>query len=265
MLVAAVLATSIFVTVALAVDTRFKTRLITSSTLTIHVKDGEFITIRNFTQDQDVGQRGVVVAGVVSPTPSPTPTATATATPTLSTNAGPGIALSTGDKLNDTATLSGDNNPTGTITFNLLDPSLALVYTDVVTVNGNGPYSTATGTNPGGYSPTVTGTYTWQALYSGDGNNGQAVDNHQNEAVTVTATPTPTPTPTPSPTPTLVFGTVLTASLGNVSGAVSADYINPIIIAGQATLTIDPIPPATLSITYRKSLQPIQPTPTPTP
>jgi len=264
-LVGAVLAISIFVTVALAVDTSFKTRLITSSTLTIHVKDGQFITIRNFTQDQAVGQRGVIVAGVVSPTPSPTPTATATATPTLSTNAGPGIALSTGDKLNDTAILVGDNNPNGTITFTLFDPTNLPVYIDVVTVSGNATYTTSTGNNPGGFSPTTTGTYTWTALYSNDTNGNPAVmDNHQNETVNVTATPTPTPTPTPSPTPTLIFGTVLTASIANVSTASSADFIKPIVIAGQATLTIDPVPGATLSITYRKSLQPIQPTPTAT-
>jgi hypothetical protein len=267
-LITAVLAISVFVTVALAVDTRFKTRLITSSTLTIQVKDGQFITIRNFTQDQDVGQRGVIVAGVVASTPTPTPTATPTATPTLSTNAGPGVALSTGDKLNDTATiLFGNNNANGMITFTLFDPTNLPVYNDVVTVNGNGTYDTTSmGNTPGGYLPTVIGTYTWTALYSNDTNGNPAVmDNHQNETVNVTATPTPIPTPTPAPTPTLIFGTVLTASLGNVSSAVSAEYIQPIIIAGQATLTIDPVPGATLSITYRKSLQPIQPTPTSTP
>src|SRR5437764_6639278 len=81
-LVATLLATSIFVAVALALDTSFHTRLITSSTLTIKVKDGQYITIKNFTQDQDTGQRGVIVAGVPPPSPSPTPTNTPTPTPT---------------------------------------------------------------------------------------------------------------------------------------------------------------------------------------
>ena len=59
------------------------------------------------------------------------------------------------------------------------------VYTDVVTVSGNGTYTTATGTNPGGYLPTATGTYLWTATYSGDTNNNGATDNGQNENETV--------------------------------------------------------------------------------
>ena len=77
--------------------------------------------------------------------------------------------------------LSGGFNPTGTITFTLYTPAHVAVYTDVVTVNGNGTYTTATGTNPGGYLPTVTGTYLWSATYSGDANNNAATDNGQNE------------------------------------------------------------------------------------
>ena len=50
--------------------------------------------------------------------------------------------------------LSGGFNPTGTITFTLFNPSNVAVYTDVVTVSGNGTYTTAAGNNPGGYLPT---------------------------------------------------------------------------------------------------------------
>ncbi len=57
-----------------------KTRLITSATLTSHVKDGQYLTIRNFTQDRSATQRGAVIAGVF-PTPAPTPTPTPTPTP----------------------------------------------------------------------------------------------------------------------------------------------------------------------------------------
>jgi hypothetical protein len=170
-LVGAVLAVSVFLTAALAIDTRYKTRVISSATLTIHVKDGVFLTIRNFTQDKPgtSGGRGVIVAGIFPP--APTPTATPIPTPT--------------------------------------------------------PVPTPT--------PSVT--------------------------PTPTPTPSPSPTPTPTPTPTPIFGTVLTAS---ISGAPRAEFIKPIIVAGPAVLTIDPVPGATLSITYRKSLQPIQPTPTAT-
>src|ERR1700680_2559259 len=68
--VGAVLGMSIFAVAALANTLQYKTRLITSSTLTIQVKDGQFITIRNFTQDTAApGQRGIIVAGLVPPTP----------------------------------------------------------------------------------------------------------------------------------------------------------------------------------------------------
>jgi len=164
-LVGTALATLIFIAVALATDASFKTRLITSATLTIHVRDGVFLTIRNFTQDIDTGQRGVIVAGVFPPTPTPTPTPTAT--------------------------------------------------------------------------PTCTPT-------------------------PCPSTPTPTPSPTPTPTPTPIFGTVLTASISGISSASSAEFVNEVVIAGPAVVTIDPVPGATLSVTYRKSLQPSQPTPTPT-
>ena len=66
--------------------------------------------------------------------------------------------------LTDSATLSGGYNPTGTITFYLFAPGVTPngtdsnnVYSDTVTVSGNGTYTTATGTNPGGYMPTASG------------------------------------------------------------------------------------------------------------
>src|SRR2546430_924988 len=163
MLVGAVLAISTFIGIALALDSQYKTRIITTATLTLHVKEGQYIVIRNFTQDQDVGQRGVIVAGTVPSTPTPSPTPTPTPTPTC--------------------------------------------------------------------SPTPCPT-------------------------------TPTPTPTPAvPTPTSLFTRVLTASFRN---GVPRVYSDPIIIPGPATLTIDPTPPASLSITYRKGLQPIHPSSTAT-
>ena len=100
------------------------------------------------------------------PTPSPSPTTPAPTTTTTTTT------------LTDSATLSGGYNPTGTITFYLFAPGVTPngtdsnnVYSDTVTVSGNGTYTTASGTNPGGYVPTVAGTYEWVAVYSGDRNN----------------------------------------------------------------------------------------------
>src|ERR1700720_2589681 len=168
-LVAPLLTISVFVAVAFATDTQFKTRIITSATLTIHVRTGQYLTINNFTQ-QNIGspsQRGVVIISVNAPTPTPAPTATPTPTPT----------------------------PTST--------------------------------------PTPT----------------------------ATPTPTPSPTPTPTPTPTPITTIVLTAA---ISGASPAEFIKPVVIAGPAVATVEPVAGAILSITYRKQDQPIQPTPTPT-
>jgi hypothetical protein len=104
------------------------------------------------------------------------------ASPTITTLAGGSVVLGSGSNLTDTSDLEGGNNPTGTITFKLFAPSdttyTSPIYTDVVTVSGNGnTYSTANGDNPGGYLPagigTLTGTYQWLAVYSGDlGNKG---------------------------------------------------------------------------------------------
>ncbi|HEX4794572.1 MAG TPA: SdrD B-like domain-containing protein, partial [Humisphaera sp.] len=95
--------------------------------------------------------------------------------------------------INDTATLSGGFAETGTITFYLMGPGSTAatpltnaVYTDVVTINGNGTYADATmGNNPGGYVPLVTGTYQWVAVYSGDGNNNGVISPFGSEPVVV--------------------------------------------------------------------------------
>ena len=83
------------------------------------------------------------------------------------------MTLSSGSPpiLTDSATLSGGFEETGTITFDLYAPGgVAPVDTEIVTVSGNGTYTTPTGyTLP--TTGTVTGTYQWVATYSGDGNN----------------------------------------------------------------------------------------------
>jgi hypothetical protein len=111
------------------------------------------------------------------------------ATPSLTTVATPSTGSAT-TVLNDTITLSGGYHPVGTITVTLTAPDTSTVYTDVITVNGNGTYYTATqGTNPGGILPLESGTYTWHAGYADSlspPNNLGAQDNSQNETVTVT-------------------------------------------------------------------------------
>src|SRR5262249_16067503 len=76
-------------------------------------------------------------------------------------------------------------NPTGTITFKLFPPSDptcggAAVFTENVTVNGNGMYSTV-----GSYTTITTGTYRWTAHYSGDTNNAAAASGGAGEPVDI--------------------------------------------------------------------------------
>ncbi len=103
--------------------------------------------------------------------------------PSISTVAGGPVTAGWGC-LTDTATLSGGYKPTGTITFTLTSPGGKVVDTETVCVTGDGTYST-----PNGYVPTVAGTYTWSATYSGDVNNTVASDNGQNESETVCPPP----------------------------------------------------------------------------
>jgi hypothetical protein len=73
----------------------------------------------------------------------------------------------------DTATLTGGDDPTGTITFQLYGPDNAgctgvPIFTDPETVNGNGSYQS------GAFPLTAAGTYRWVVDYSGDANNRSA-------------------------------------------------------------------------------------------
>src|SRR5208282_5870705 len=94
------------------------------------------------------GSTEQVVVSAASPAITTTPNPTSVTLGTTSTT------------LNDSAVFSGGYHPTGTITFTLLSPSSTVVYTDMVTVSGNGTYTTAAGNNPGGYTLPSTGTVT---------------------------------------------------------------------------------------------------------
>jgi hypothetical protein len=107
-------------------------------------------------------------------------------TPTITTVAGPTVVLGSGNRLTDSATLSGGVNPTGTITFTLHSPSNMIVDTETVTVHGNGTYTT-----PLGFLPTAVGTYQWVASYSGDANNNPVSSALGDEPQTVTSSMIP--------------------------------------------------------------------------
>src|SRR5438874_2128773 len=124
--------------------------------------------------------------------------------PTLSTTPDrTSVTLGPPVTLKDTADLEGGFNPKGTITFTLVGPDgTTVVDTEMVLVNGNGLYSTPTGFTPGvtPSGPDLTGTYQWNATYSGDANNNAASDiDDPTEQVTVNPDP-PTPSTTPDRT-----------------------------------------------------------------
>jgi uncharacterized repeat protein (TIGR01451 family) len=115
-----------------------------------------------------------------SVTVAPAPTA-------VSTQAGASAGGVVGTAvLSDTATLTGGDNPTGTLTFTLTQPDGSTVPGGTVPVTGDRAYSA-----PTGVPATEVGTYTWHASYSGDTANAAASDDGTNESV-VTAKASPT-------------------------------------------------------------------------
>jgi hypothetical protein len=113
-------------------------------------------------------------------TPGSEPEAADPASPAITTTAGGSVVLGKGVPLTDSATLSGGFSPTGTITFTLIAPGGGVVDTEVVTVTGNGTYST-----PHGFVPATAGTYQWVASYGGDANNNPAASTPGSEPETV--------------------------------------------------------------------------------
>src|SRR5207245_2182717 len=84
----------------------------------------------------------------------------------LTTTPGGPVFLGSGNLLTRSEARRVGTNPTGTITFALINPSNSVVDTETVAVSGNGTYNT-----PVGFVPTIAGTYQWAASYSGDASN----------------------------------------------------------------------------------------------
>ena len=149
--------------------------------------------------------------------------------PTLTTTPSAGGKAGTA-VLNDTGALAGGASPTGSITFNLYNPSDATcsgtpAYTQTVTVSGNGSYST-TNTTPA--SPA--GTWNWTAIYTGDSKNFGASSACGHETVVVTkASPSLTTTPSPGgPVNTVVLNdTGALAGGASPTGSITFNLYNP--------------------------------------
>jgi len=96
----------------------------------------------------------------------------------------PSAGGSIGTILNDTATVTGGTNPTGTVTFNLWGPDDVdcdgtAVYTQTVDLTAG------SATTSPGYTTLAAGTYAWTASYSGDSNNNTASSGCTEEEVVI--------------------------------------------------------------------------------
>src|SRR5205807_94686 len=100
----------------------------------------------------------------------------------ISTTPGATVVIGSGNRLTDSATLSGGFSPSGTITFTLYAAGNIVVDTETVSVSGDGTYST-----PNGYLAGATGTYQWVASYTGDANNNGFTGNFGDEPEGVSA------------------------------------------------------------------------------
>ena len=163
------------------------------------------------------------------------------ANPTIQTVTGGSVALGSGAKLTDTATLSGGSNPTGTITFKLHDPTGALRDTETATVSGNGSYPT-----PTGFLPDMAGTWHWVASYGGDSNNHAVSSGATDEPVVVSpADPTlPTVPSAGGPIGTVLNDSATVTGGSNPTGTVTFNLYGP----NNATCSGTPIYSQTLAL-----------------
>ncbi len=117
------------------------------------------------------------------------------ATPTITT-AAPARAAQSAPRSTTRRTVSGGDNPTGTVTFSLFAPSnptcansegsAGSVQTVTVPLGTNGSASSAASR----YTTTEVGTYNWIAKYSGDANNKSVSTACSDEQVTIGKDPT---------------------------------------------------------------------------
>ena len=104
-----------------------------------------------------------------------------------------------GASVHDRATISGADAPTGAVTYTVYDNAQC---------TGNGQNAGGGKIEPSGKVPdsasiqfNASGTYYWQAVYSGDNHNGSAASTCTDGQLTISATAAPAPTPTPTAAP----------------------------------------------------------------
>jgi hypothetical protein len=93
-----------------------------------------------------------------------------------------------GQILRDVAVLSQGFDPTGLLTFELIDPHGTVLEEEAVAVNGDGTYGP-----PDGVEADIDGTYTWETIYSGDQNNMPIVFDQPVEVLAAQSAAVPEP------------------------------------------------------------------------
>jgi len=125
----------------------------------------------------------------------------------------PSAGGTVGTVINDTATVSGGNSPTGDVTFSLYAPGDTTCDSAIQTF----AHQALSGLNAtsGNYTTAAVGTYRWTATYNGDANNLAATSGCQDEQVTTTkAQPNISTTPSAGGTVGTVINDTATVSGG---------------------------------------------------
>ncbi len=92
------------------------------------------------------------------------------ASPTITTNAsGTTGVVGTEGTFGDTATLTGGDSPTGSVTFTLYSDNTCAI--PVAGMSGDGAIASDSASFSGTWTPAAAGTYYWKASYAGDANN----------------------------------------------------------------------------------------------
>ena len=130
--------------------------------------------------------------------------------PLMSTMASPtAVTVGVASTVKDTATLTGGDAPSGSVTFTLYS-NAGCTTLATPGVSGSGMVSAGTASYSTSWTPTTVGTYYWQAIYSGDSNNSPITScGGTNEQLTVNKA-TPSVTTQASPT-TGTVGVKITA------------------------------------------------------
>jgi hypothetical protein len=155
----------------------------------------------------------------------------AKSSPTLPTTPSPASG-SIGAVLNDSATVTGGSNPTGSVSFSLYGPgdttcTGTVLFTQTVTLTSGSASTT------GGYTTTQAGTYNWTAHYDGDSNNNAADSLCGSEAVVIGKN-----SPTAATTQNLIPNDTLTISgaTGDAGGTVDFYLFAPGVTCGLANI-----------------------------